>query len=1153
MYMMVVFASLRETREVDVGYRNVCGNAAHAANAWVASFFEGIEGALDGIDDVAGGTPHHPCLILAHAPLWTSAVHIYTNSSFTQGCVRSQRKGYFYRQRTNITSECYEPLDVPASPSCITHINVAGLAELGLTENGAWGNGRTSYSEEGSAFSERQEEHFAFARRNSDASGVTWVAFTPKHALGSEVFRRLPFHFLLPTDSLSHSGTVFPQDLSLVRDTKNTRCATVFGGRFPLAEMELIIPSESTESDQASAQELMLVMSVVLLFISLLWVLHNVLTVRSHIQRTVRVLKESVTSADVSLNIQTHVTELLFGSSECEWITSGCRLMAMRVNCFRPFIPEALTLSLIEQRERGVSTVEEGALLRGPSAAFRQRDAAALERAISYTQSPHIEPPTQTRLVIMSPTQDEMIYAAHPSFNSDTNHKTDLINSFSVRKPSFSSNSASNSFIGGAKKNSTSSLGMYKLELSGNLENKTHSGKSLTPMLHTHPSSGSTEGGMRRSSMVSVGSCLRLKMPATTKGSALSSMKVKKATILYIETGLLCSHTVFVDQQTSVSMSLVRAVFDVSKHFEGVVLHLGPNFALVTWNCHKSIPQHCLQACQASLDLSAQFEGLFRDLKSVEWSLGMASGNCYVAQTGSSAELRTAMVMGECVTLAKKMTRLALPVGAKILCNETVFDNVQTQMQLRLVDSIALPHETVRPRIGQNEDFDGDFFHSSEASETEELDATLVYELVGAINTQRAETSPEMYVEGFSFLRSHSFAESVVKFRAFLEANTSNYQAYRLLKIASYFCDQGLLCDAPKPYYRRDIGFEEYEGRAALITPPKSVRPIPPPFKLLRPQEAALQGGAKEVGVMGKLKEGKDTAQLKRSVQEARAGTRAVQAAARLACRTTWDFSNHGDSPPPVPSRHESLGSSLASSSMTSNRRGSSFNKDKEVRPEEVCKYHNVGIGEVPAGLPSIEIRDKKGDKWWRSGKLLGSGAFGDVWLAMAEDGALAAVKTMMLPEATQTRARSAAEVAVTEMIAEVALLSRLRHDNVVSYLSSTVCGGHLVIVMEFMSGGSLSSLLDQFPSLPISSTVRYLKDILRGLKFLHSQDIIHRDIRPHNVLLLTDGQCKLADFGASQHLARVNGNAVVVGTPLYMAPEACRGFAEKGSDIWSM
>eukprot|EP00660_Eupelagonema_oceanica_P006634 gene6634-1326_t len=66
---------------------------------------------------------------------------------------------------------------------------------------------------------------------------------------------------------------------------------------------------------------------------------------------------------------------------------------------------------------------------------------------------------------------------------------------------------------------------------------------------------------------------------------------------------------------------------------------------------------------------------------------------------------------------------------------------------------------------------------------------------------------------------------------------------------------------------------------------------------------------------------------------------------------------------------------------------------------------------------------------------------------------------------------------------------------------------------MEYVSGGSLLSVIARFGAVALSSARRYLRDILRGLHFLHSHEIVHRDMKPANVLLQIDGQCKIADF----------------------------------------
>ena len=109
------------------------------------------------------------------------------------------------------------------------------------------------------------------------------------------------------------------------------------------------------------------------------------------------------------------------------------------------------------------------------------------------------------------------------------------------------------------------------------------------------------------------------------------------------------------------------------------------------------------------------------------------------------------------------------------------------------------------------------------------------------------------------------------------------------------------------------------------------------------------------------------------------------------------------------------------------------------------------------------------------------------------------------------------------------------------------------------MPGGSLAQLLQHFGSFNASTVTRYTKDMLKGLDFLHTNQILHRDLKPGNVLVCSDGTCKLADFGTCSSLvgagaAGGNQNKMVpmVGTPLYMSPEVVRGEHGFKSDIWS-
>ena len=196
------------------------------------------------------------------------------------------------------------------------------------------------------------------------------------------------------------------------------------------------------------------------------------------------------------------------------------------------------------------------------------------------------------------------------------------------------------------------------------------------------------------------------------------------------------------------------------------------------------------------------------------------------------------------------------------------------------------------------------------------------------------------------------------------------------------------------------------------------------------------------------------------------------------------------------------------------------------------------------------------GTRYHRSEKVLGRGATSEVYLGMHDDGSLVALKSIKIPDLpsspTSPSRRRAKVDEMEAVLREINVMSTLRHDHIVAYLGPGVVGDRLIIVTEYVSGGSLHGTLEAFQRIPIHSLKRYLGDILRGLEYLHSNGIVHRDIKPHNVLLMIDGQCKLTDFGTAAELSKIT-NTDVTGTPLYMAPEACRGLATKASDIWGV
>ncbi|KAK8951123.1 Mitogen-activated protein kinase kinase kinase NPK1 [Platanthera zijinensis] len=227
----------------------------------------------------------------------------------------------------------------------------------------------------------------------------------------------------------------------------------------------------------------------------------------------------------------------------------------------------------------------------------------------------------------------------------------------------------------------------------------------------------------------------------------------------------------------------------------------------------------------------------------------------------------------------------------------------------------------------------------------------------------------------------------------------------------------------------------------------------------------------------------------------------------------------------------------------------------------------SVGLGRVsghpdktftpsPPSLTQVAINEEATPIRWRKGELIGCGAFGHVYMGMNLDsGELLAVKQVLL--GTNNASKENAQAHIRELEDEVKLLRNLSHPNIVRYLGTVREEETLNILLEFVPGGSISSLLGKFGSFPEAVIRMYTRQILQGLEYLHRNKIIHRDIKGANILVDNKGCIKLADFGASKQvamLATMTAAKSMKGTPYWMAPEVIlqtgHGFP---ADIWSV
>ncbi|XP_066498577.1 mitogen-activated protein kinase kinase kinase 22 [Hoplias malabaricus] len=192
----------------------------------------------------------------------------------------------------------------------------------------------------------------------------------------------------------------------------------------------------------------------------------------------------------------------------------------------------------------------------------------------------------------------------------------------------------------------------------------------------------------------------------------------------------------------------------------------------------------------------------------------------------------------------------------------------------------------------------------------------------------------------------------------------------------------------------------------------------------------------------------------------------------------------------------------------------------------------------------------------WRKGKLLGRGAFGEVFLCYdADTGRELAVKQVPFdPDCHETSKE------VNALECEVQLLKNLRHERIVQYYGCLRDPGQrkLSIFVEFMPGGSIKDQLKAYGALTEKVTRRYTRQILQGVHYLHSNMIVHRDIKGANILRDSFGNVKLGDFGASKRIQTIcmsgTGIKSVTGTPYWMSPEVINGegYGRK-ADVWSV
>ncbi len=180
----------------------------------------------------------------------------------------------------------------------------------------------------------------------------------------------------------------------------------------------------------------------------------------------------------------------------------------------------------------------------------------------------------------------------------------------------------------------------------------------------------------------------------------------------------------------------------------------------------------------------------------------------------------------------------------------------------------------------------------------------------------------------------------------------------------------------------------------------------------------------------------------------------------------------------------------------------------------------------------------------------LGSGGMSTVYLARDE--------TLDRPVAVKVmhREMSEQEDQLQRFRQEARAVAKLTHPNVVAVIDAGEDGGHPYIVFEYVKGETLKQRISRIGALDTQEAIAYAIEVARGLSVAHARQMVHRDIKPQNVLIDEEGRAKLTDFGISRQLEQQGMTATgrVLGTTDYVAPEQAMGRGvDPRSDIYSL
>lgn len=563
---------------------------------------------------------------------------------------------------------------------------------------------------------------------------------------------------------------------------------------------------------------------------------------------------------------------------------------------------------------------------------------------------------------------------------------------------------------------------------------------------------------------------------------------------------------VIIELRCSPDIDAVRATIDVISdtvdNYSGIIEHIGLNHMLISFGAHASLPLHSSKACNFTLHVYHRVpEAVRQFMVCLVDSSEFMVGNCGARNRNS----RVVFGVGHLI----EITKVLWDIGCHIAATPS------TSSHLPAMQSVPVECVQLQGSGGQ----------------------TVLCELRPPAPTG-CETEVNADIEltkmAFFYMCSGEYELAIAGFNALKDK--SNLQVQRLLRI----CQQRYAAGDKSIYVRatEDVYHFDYKADDPAATGEQSS------------SGSRVGGGVESVSSFG---------------ESSRAGPNAHSA------RSSSPSAGPAALPPPADALELVADSAVPSAADYFAGVAAIGTVREEVQssgPDEMdgsCPLFDMmggsastsddmpvaggGAHDADTDLP-LTLYDTGGYLWNRSVNKISDGAFSVVYLGMSDDGVQVAIKCIP---------RRRRDIKEKDIQAEIHMAASLRHANVVQYVACCITSTHLSIVMEYVPGGSLYAVIENFGSLNATVVRRFMIDVVTGLAYLHSGNIIHCDVKPHNILLGANGICKLSDFGstisAATDLARsITNESVLRGSALYMASEVARGDrCTAQSDMYSL